>query len=66
MSPRGTPEKPFYQAVKQVKESATPLYMIICDEGWRESIVCCDMFKWAADWLVEVLQGQPFAPGRAP
>jgi hypothetical protein len=40
--------------------------MIICDEGWRESIVCERMYPWAARWLLGVLGEQPYAPGARP
>lgn len=46
------------------RESST--CMVIADEGWRQSVVCSGMYRWAADWLVEQLQGKPFAPGRRP
>lgn len=46
--------------------SGTAMYMIVVDEGWRSSILCDSMYEWAADWLVEQLQGKPFAPGKAP
>lgn len=58
----GTPEKPIYSKVLQYDKAATKHYMIVCDEGWRQSIVCCDMYDWAADWLVNMIQNQPYAP----
>jgi hypothetical protein len=63
---KGTPEQPFYEAVKQTSEPGdhTDFWMISCDEGWRTSIVCTDMYRWAADWLVNLIQGQPYAPDR--
>jgi hypothetical protein len=66
VSDAGSVERPLYAKVLQDDGFATPRYMVTVDEGWRESIVCCDMYEWAADWLVEVLQGRPYAPGRAP
>jgi hypothetical protein len=57
-----TPEHPLYAKVLQDDPGGTPTYMIICNEGWRESIVCTGMYDWAADWLVDVLQGRPYAP----
>ena len=44
----------------------TQLYMVTVDEGWRETILCTGMYEWAADWLVEQLQGRPFAPEGRP
>ena len=65
MSPEASPEHPLYSAVSQAGTGATQ-YMVVCDEGWRESIVCSDMYEWAARWLVEKLQGQPYAPEHRP
>lgn len=62
----GTVECPHYRKVKQEGYSATSLFMVCVDEGWRESIVCCDMYEWAADWLVEQLQGKPYANENRP
>lgn len=59
-----TPEKPIY--AKQAVPDTTNLFMVKCDEGWRSSIVCMGMYEWAADWLVETLQGRPYAPGTRP
>jgi hypothetical protein len=58
-----SPEKPIYQAVRQDDGYATPRYMIVCDEGWRQSIVCEDMYDWAAAWMVSVLGRRLYAPG---
>lgn len=60
-----TPEKPHYAKIPS-SLGATNLYSITVDEGWRSTIVCSDMYEWAADWLVEQLQGKPFAPERRP
>jgi hypothetical protein len=51
-----TPERPEYRKQKQDDGKATALYMIIVDEGWREWILCTDMYEWAADGLLEVLR----------
>lgn len=61
-----TPERPFYSKTEHQGGGATRLFFVNCDEGWRVSIVCERMYEWAADWLVEVLQGKPYAPGRRP
>ena len=42
----------------------TRLWMVVCNEGWRESIVCTHMYEWAAEWLVGKIQGEPYAPGK--
>jgi hypothetical protein len=60
------PAEPIYTKVAHNDGWATQLYMIVCDEGWRSSIVCEHMYGWAADWLVEVLGHRPFAPDRRP
>ena len=60
-----TPEKPLYAKIPS-SLGTTNLYSITVDEGWRSTIVCSDMYEWAADWLVEELQGKPFAPGWRP
>lgn len=61
MDERGTPERPFYAAQEQ--PDTNNFWMVTVDEGWRSSIVCVGMYRWAADWLVTELQGKPFAPG---
>lgn len=56
----GTIEHPEYRKVEE-DHGATPTFMVVCDEGWCEHIVCNGMYEWAADWLVLKLQGQPYA-----
>lgn len=51
-----------YTKVPHDDEWSTQLYMIVCDEGWRTSIVCEQMYGWAADWLLDVLANRPYAP----
>lgn len=61
-----SPEKPIYAKAEHDRSGrpgGTQLYFVTCDEGWRSSIVCERMYGWAADWLVEQLQGKPYAPG---
>jgi hypothetical protein len=62
VSAEASPEAPIYRAVRQDDGYATARFMIVCDEGWREQIVCCDMYDWAADWLLKVLERRPFVP----
>lgn len=66
--PEPNPERPRYTKVlyKGPPEHATPLWLISCDEGWRQSIVCEGMYEYAADWLLEQIQGKPFAPEQRP
>lgn len=56
-----TSARPIYRKVEE-EHGATPTFMIVCDEGWRESTVCQKMYGWAADWLIEQIQGKPYAP----
>ena len=56
-------EHPVYSKILQTDNKATKLFMIIVNEGWRESIMCTNMYEWAADWLLKVLQDRPkYAP----
>lgn len=66
MAEQTTPEAPTYRKVLENPTQPTPLFMIVCDEGWRESIVCQAMYEWAADWLLGVLGRQPYAPEHRP
>jgi hypothetical protein len=58
----GTPDKPLYRKQRQSErpdravDQGTALYMITVDEGWRSWILCTDMYKWAADELLERLR----------
>lgn len=61
-----TVERPIYAKVYQDDGKATRLFMITVDEGWRQSILCNDMYEWAADWLLSVLADRPFAPETRP
>lgn len=56
--------EPVYSKVRHEGGSVTPLWFIVCDEGWRTSIVCERMYEWAADWLLDVLDRRPFATER--
>lgn len=59
-------EKPHYYYTQEERSGASNLFMVICDEGWRTSIVCDGAYEWAARWLVEQLQGKPYAPELRP
>lgn len=65
MSEEATREAPIYRMVKQDDGYATARYMIVCDEGWRTSIVCEDMYDWAAEWLINKLGRTPYAPDKS-
>jgi hypothetical protein len=60
-----TPEAPIYAKVAG-DGTGSIRWFVTCDEGWRSSIVCERMYEWAADWLVEILGREPYAPGRRP
>lgn len=57
-----SPEAPLYRKTP----GGNNLWMVTCDEGWRESIVGSGMYEWAADWLVGVLGRRPYAPETRP
>lgn len=66
--PEPSPGHPVYKKIHQGDDaSATRLFMITCDEGWRTSIICCDVYEHVADWLLGILGRQPYAktPGEA-
>jgi hypothetical protein len=62
VSEEATEAAPIYTARRQDDGYATARYMIVCDEGWRQSIVCENMYGWAAEWLVNTLGRKPYAP----
>lgn len=55
-----SPEKPQYRKQRQdddkASRMATQMFMIVVDEGWRTWILCTDMYEWAADGLLAVLE----------
>lgn len=55
-----TEARPFYAKVLST-DTATPRYLVSCDEGWRVHIVCSGMYEWAADWLIAILDRRPYA-----
>ena len=57
-------EHPVYTIIPHDGQSATPVYYITCNEGWRSHIVCERMYRYVAEWLVEILQGKPYAEER--
>lgn len=42
------------------------LYMIVVEEGWRQTVLCWGMYEWAANWLVRILAHHPFTPEGRP
>ncbi len=56
-------DAPIYKKVRHDEDTATKLFFIVCDEGWRETILCEKMYEWAADWLLILLDRIPFASG---
>lgn len=61
MSQDGSVERPLYHKVYEDRDTATKTYMIVCDEGWRESIICNNMYEYVADWLLSIIQFKPYA-----
>jgi hypothetical protein len=57
-------EHPLYKVEQQGETHH--LFAVTVDEGWRSTIVCSGMYRWAAEWLVTQLQGKPYAPGVRP
>lgn len=62
MDDDATPQRPKYEKRPVTGRGATKFFTVVCNEGWRESIVGTDMYEWCADWLIEVLDRRPFAP----
>jgi hypothetical protein len=60
MSEEATAAAPIYRKIAQDNSGATTMYMITCDEGWRSSIVCCDMYEQVADWLLGIVGRRPY------
>lgn len=58
-----SPEAPVYRKISHLDGAYGRQYMIICDEGWRTSVVCSQMYEWAADWMLGILGRRPYAPG---
>jgi len=62
-SKTATPERPGYGKFQhdpcvhvEASQSATSVFGIQVDEGWRSWILCSNMYEWAADQLLEVLR----------
>jgi len=55
-------DHPVYTKVQHDDGAATQRFMIIIDEGWRQSILCERMYEWQADWLLGQLSHRPSAP----
>lgn len=49
-----------YRKVAHEDSGATQLWFIVCDEDWRESIVCERMYEHVADWLLGILDGKHY------
>ncbi len=53
-----TADRPFYWKVSQRPDGAS-FWQVRVSEGWREMVLCCDMYESYADWLIGILQGRP-------
>lgn len=49
--------RPLYKKVRE--NVGSNMFMITCDEGWRQSIIATGMYEPVADWLISKVQGQP-------
>lgn len=56
MGINGSVEKPVYKKFKQDTNTATAMFGISVDEGWRSWILCTDMYEKVADQLVKILE----------
>lgn len=54
-------EAPIYRKVAKRNDVGTDWWYIVCDEGWRSSIVCENMYEWSADWMLSVLERKSYA-----
>lgn len=59
MGAEGSPEKPVYKKVQHDEPSATRMFFITVDEGWRTWILCTDMYEKVADQLINILNESP-------
>ena len=51
-------QHPFYKKVCE-RPDGKGMCMITVDEGWRQSILCTDIYPEKADWLIGLIQGKP-------
>jgi hypothetical protein len=55
-----TPEKPFYWKTSQRPEDPhRGFWQVSVSEGWRQMVLCTDMYETYADWLIGIIQGRP-------
>jgi hypothetical protein len=59
--PEASERHPIYKKYAHNESRATQLWFIVCDEGWRSSIVCERMYEHVADWLLAQLGRTPYA-----
>lgn len=57
--PPASEESPLYRKVKQSRG----LFLIVCDEGWRASVLCSGMYENDADFVLRLL-GRESRAGR--
>lgn len=57
VEPPPSEEAPAYTKVRQRRDDGTlsSLCMIVCDEGWRTTILCSGVYERDADFLLELL-----------
>jgi hypothetical protein len=63
-----TEARPHYRKFPMTKSTpnSTQTWGISVDDGAREHILCIGLYDWSVDWLLEQIQGKPFAPGTRP
>lgn len=55
-----TPESPVYTKQDSTPEGqATKQFTVWVDEGWKSWPLCDGMYEWAADGLIDMIQGHP-------
>lgn len=52
-----TEQRPNYYKVRE--RIGSNLFMVMCDEGWRVSVLATGMWERVADWIIASVQGQP-------
>jgi hypothetical protein len=45
--------------VYRMRQTGEGKWAIVVDEGWRTSVLCWDVPKWSAEWLVDQLKHRP-------
>lgn len=57
------PDQMYTVAEQEYPDRPGQYYMIVVDEGWRQYILCSDMYRDKAEWLAAVLNENGLKPG---